>query len=240
MSAWQRCRYRLLLQATALLSAQACAASVAGWPELPAGAQVVDVGGAMRINGLPVQVRAFLSPQPVADLAVWFRSRLGSSPVASQHGGKTMLGQASDDRYLTVQLEAAGSGARGLIAQADVAALMAGRIAAAADQARWQARLPAGMRILGLVESRSPDGGRRLQHLVLQSRGPLADSGAALARMLAIDGYGPARSAAAGSPPGLVLHFQKPGGDAMAVLTRNADGTNSTVLSASAQIEGRR
>jgi hypothetical protein len=136
-----------------------------------------------------------------------------------------------------VQLESAGSGTRGLVAQADVRSLMAGRNAALAADAGWQARLPAGTRILSLVEAR--DGARRSQQLVLQSRLSLADSGAALARLLGADGYMPSGSVPGSSRPGLVLHFQGPGRVAMAVLIHNADGTTSTVLNTSAAIEGR-
>lgn len=203
---------------------------------MPPGAQAVDVGQAMRINGLPVQVRAFLSPEPVPQLVSWFQTRLGSPLVASRHDGKTILGQPRNGYYLTVQLEAAGSGARGLVAQTDVRAVMGGRNAPLAAGARWQSRLPAGMRILSQVDAR--DGRRRSQHLVLQSREPVADSGAALARLLAEDSYLPAGSVSSNAPPGLVLHFQGPGREAMAVVTNQPDGTSSAVLSTSAVIEG--
>ena len=73
-----------------------------------------------------MQVRGFVSPEPVAELAARFRASLGSPLVTSQHGGKTILGQARGGYYLTVQLETAGSGTRGLVAQTDVAALRPG------------------------------------------------------------------------------------------------------------------
>jgi hypothetical protein len=211
-----------------------------GWPELPMppGAQSVDIGQAMRINGLPVQVRGFLSAEPVSQIATWFHMRLGNPLVTSRHDSKTLLGQARDGYYLTVQLETAGSGTRGLIAQTDVRGMMAGRNAGSAADASWQARLPAGTRLLSLVEAR--DGARRSQQVVLQSRQPLADSGDALIRLLGTDGYRPSRSVSGNSPPGLVLHFQGPGREAMAVLIHNPDGTTSTVLTTSAAIEGPR
>ena len=244
---WRRlCRVGL---PALLLSAAARAAPAAGWPELPlpAGARPVDVGNAMRINGLPVQVRGFLSPQPVAELIAWFRASLGSPLVTSVHGGKTILGQVRSGYYLTVQLEAAGSGTRGLVAQTDAQAVMAGRVPPPhtgvpdVTGADWHARLPAGMRILSLVQSHSQDGARQFQHLVLQSPSALVESGHALTQMLGRDHYLPAYLPAhslSGSPsPGLVLHFQGPGREAMAVLRRDAGGMTSIVLSTSAPVE---
>lgn len=223
-----------------LLSLVTGAALAAGWPELPVppGAQAVDVGQAMSINGLPVQVRGFLSPQPVSELTTWFHTRLGSPLVISHHAGKTILGQARDGYYLTVQLETGGSGTRGVTAQTDVRTMMASRNASLAAEARWQSRLPAGMRILSLVEAR--DGDRQSQHLVLQSREPLATNSDALIRLLGTERYTPGRSVASSSPPGLILHFHGPGREAMAVVTRGVDGTTSTVLSTSALIESTR
>ena len=94
------------------------------------------------------------------------------------------------------------------------------------------------MRILSLVRSRA--GERQLQHLVLQSDAALAGSGEALAHLLGGDGYTPARSLSSLSPPGLALLFQGPGREATAVLTQNADGTTSTVLSTSTLVESTR
>lgn len=223
-----------------LVSLVTGAALAAGWPALPVpqGAQAVNVGQAMSINGLPVQMRGFLSPQPVSELTTWFQTRLGSPLVISHHGGKTILGQARDGYYLTVQLETVGGGTRGLTAQTDVRAMMAGRDASLAADAGWQSRLPAGMRILSLVEAR--DGARRSQHLVLRSHEALANSSEALTRLLAMDRYTPGGSVASSSPPGLILHFHGPGREATAVVTRDIDGTTSTVLSTSAQIESTR
>jgi len=214
------------------------AAFAAGWPALPLppGATPVDVGQAISINGLPMQVRGFLSPEPVSQLTSWFHTSLGSPLATSRHRGKTILGQARDGYYLTVQLEPAGGGTRGLIAQTDVRAMMAGRSASLAADAGWQSRLPAGTRILSLVEAR--DGARRSQHMVLQSREALADSGDALIRLLGQGGYLPASRVSSDAPPGLLLHFQGAGREAMAVVSHHADGTTSTVLSTSAAIEG--
>lgn len=216
------------------------AAAASAWPVLPVppGAQAFDVGQDLRIDGLAMQVRGFLSPEPPARLVAWFRAQLGDPLVTSGHDGKTLLGQFRHGYYLTVQLENAGGGTRALLAQSDMRALLAqsdmqnvtaGR-ASFAEHADWQSRLPQGMRILSLVQSR--DGERRSQHLVLQSPGTLTDSAQALSRMLGRAGYAPIGGPVPASQ-GLVLQFQRPGGDAMAVLHRGPDGSTSAVLSTS-------
>lgn len=210
-----------------------CMAIAAAWPALPLppDAQAVDVGQALRIDGLPIQARGFLSPAPLAQVLDWFRASLGSPLVTSRYKGKILLGQLRQGYYLTVQLEVAGNGTRGLVAQADLHTMMAGRTASVATDAHWQQRLPAGTRILSLVQAR--DGARQSQQVLLASRAPLADSGDALARMLAQDSYAPVRSIRGVSPPGLVLLFQGPGREAMAVLRNGVDGTTSIVLNTS-------
>ncbi|MDB5760978.1 MAG: hypothetical protein JWM30_4267 [Burkholderia sp.] len=244
LAAW--CAY-----ADSAAASVASAESAAGWPDLPlpSGLELADVGPAIRIDGLDMQVRGFVSPEPVAELTARFRASLSGPLLTSQHGGKTILGQARGGYYLTVQLETAGSGTRGLVAQIDVAALLARRVPspdvdpdAGAD---WQHRLPAGMRVLSLVRSRA--GERQLQHLVLQSDAALAGSGEALAHLLGRDGYRAVRSMSNrsspsnhSSRPGLALLFQGPGREATAVLTQNADGTTSTVLSISTLVESTR
>ena len=223
---------------------------VAGWPDvpLPSGLAIADVGPSMQIDGLAMQVRAFVSAEPVADLAARFRASLGGPLVTSQRGGKTILGQARGNYYLTVQLEMAGSGTRGLVAQTDIGALLARRVSspdadADADaDASLRRRLPADMRVLSTVRSRT--GERQLQHVVLQSDVALAGSGAALAELLGKDGYRVVRSMSSRSSlssltsrPNLALLFQGAGREATAVMTQNADGTTSTVLSTSALVE---
>ena len=224
-----------------------------GWLDvpLPSGLSFADVGPSMQIDGLPMQVHAFVSAEPVADLTARFRASLGGALVTSQHGGKTILGQARGSHYLTVQMEMAGSGTRGLVAQTDIAALLARRVSAtdadvgADADADWRRRLPAGMRVLSLVRSRA--GERQLQHMVLQSDTALAGSGEALAHLLGKDGYRAVRSLSSPSGPsspsrrpGLAMLFEGAGREATAVLTQNADGTTSTVLSTSALVASTR
>jgi hypothetical protein len=230
-------RRLLLLPAFSIaLAALPSARAAPPWPEvaLPPGLQTVDVGRQMTVDGMPMRVRGFLSPEPADRLAALFRASLGSPLVESRHGAKTILGRAQGNNYLTVQIEPAGSGARGLIALTDVAGMIAGAADKRAERAQWQARLPAGMRIMRLLHAH--DAGRASQHLVLESPQALAASRDALTTLLRQDGYTPGRIVASSAPPGEVLYFQGPGRDAMAVLTRNGDGATGIVLSIASDI----
>ena len=222
----------LLMSCMLLITTATCAAAPAtAWPQvaLPPGVQTFNVGQQLLVNGLPMQVRGFLSPEPAARLVDWFRASLGSPLVEDRRGAATILGRPQGAYYLTVQIEPAGSGARGLVALTDVQGRMANRGEARAQEARWQALLPAGMRILSLV--RALDGGRMSEHLVLESTEPLAASRHAIARLLQHDGYTPGRVVASATPPGATLYFQAPGREAMAVLTRSDERLTGIVLS---------
>jgi hypothetical protein len=202
----------------------------AQWPEvrLPASIRIFDIGAEMNASGLPMQARGFTSQQDVAHLVEQFRASLGAPLVENRMGARTILGREQGSHYLTVQLEPAGSGARGVIALSDLPAMAANRESERALRAGWLARLPAGLHILSLVTSR--DGARRAQHIVLHSPHLPASNRDVLVAMLAQDGYGLQQVASSTEPPGETLYFQAPGREATAVVTRNADGSSGIVL----------
>jgi hypothetical protein len=212
----------------------------AHWPEvrLPAGIQISDIGAGMSVSGLPMQARGFTSQQTVTQLVEQFRASLGAPLVENRIGFRTILGQAHGSHYLTVQLEPAGSGTRGIIALSDLAAMAANRESERALRASWLARLPSGMQLLSLVASR--DGARRAQHIVLHSPHLPANNRDALTAMLAQDGYALQQLAPSAEPPGETLYFRAPGREAMAVVTRNADGSSGIVLNLVAVSESMR
>lgn len=207
------------------------AAPATTWPEvtLPPGVQTFDVGQQMEINGLPMRIQGFLSSDPPAWLVDWFRASLGKPLVESRRGAITILGRVVGRYYLTVQIDPAGRGARGLVALSDVPAMLAGHGEARMQDARWQARLPAGMRVLSRVSAL--DDGRLSEHLVLESTEPLAACRQALTRLLQRDGYTPGRVVLSPMPEGATLYFQAPGREAMAVLMRSDERQTSIVLS---------
>jgi hypothetical protein len=231
--------WRLISWLLMTIWAVTCAAApAAAWPEvaLPAGVRTFDAGPPMEVNGLPIRVRGFLSPEPPARLADWFRASLGQPLVESRHGASILLGRVEGGYYLTVQIDPAGSGARGLVALSDAAGMLGGGSEARERDTRRQARLPAGMRLLNLVRAR--DGDRLSEHLVLESDAPLAACQQALTRLLRQEGYTPGRVVVSPAPESAILHFQAPGREAMAVLTHGGERQTSIVLSTAGRGEG--
>ncbi|HEX8887364.1 MAG TPA: hypothetical protein VF797_23035, partial [Noviherbaspirillum sp.] len=111
-----RCSRRFLLLAL-LAWPLARAADMTQWREvrLPPGAQGFSLGGILSANGMPMQVQGFLSKQSATEIIAWFRASLGMPLVENHVGASTVLGRAQGSQYLTVQIEPAGSGSRGLI-----------------------------------------------------------------------------------------------------------------------------
>jgi hypothetical protein len=212
----------------------------AQWPEvrLPAGIRMFDIGAEMNVSGLPMQARGFTSQQTVMQLVEQFRASLGAPLVENRIGARRILGRAQGSHYLTVQLEPAGSGTRGIIALSDLPAMAGNRESERALHAGWLARLPSGLHILSLVTSR--DGARRAQHIVLHSPHLHAYNRDALTAMLAQDGYALQQHAPSAEPPGETLSFHAPGREAMVVMTRNADGSSGIVLNLEAMSESMR
>lgn len=216
------------------------AASITQWPEvgLPPGAQGFALDGAMSAGGMRMQVRGFLSRQPATEVIAWFRASLGMPLVENHVGASTVLGRAQGGRYLTVQIEPAGSGARGLIAQTGLPDMAADREAEHSLQARWLARLPPGMRLQSLA--RGHDGGRHYQYLVLDSPHSAVMSRNAIDSLMRQDGYLVEREVQALSPPSRTLYFRGASREATAVVLTHADGSSAVVLNTIVTIGGMR
>lgn len=141
-------------------------AQAAEWPDivLPKQARGIDVGRQVTLNGMPMRLQGFLSelnPHAAADA---FRQLLGKPLVETTQGGKLVLGRAQGEHYLVVQIEAAGSGSRGIVAVSHLKAAGERQAATQAEAQRWLDRLPAGSRLLSEMESE--DAGRMARQLV--------------------------------------------------------------------------
>jgi hypothetical protein len=228
----------VLLAALAWPVAQA--ASITQWPEvaLPSDAQGFSLDGSMSAGGMPMQVRGFLSRQPATEIIAWFRASLGMPLVENHVGTITVLGRAQGSQYLTVQIEPAGSGSRGLIAQTELPATAADREAERSLQARWLARLPPGMRLQSLT--RGHDAGRHYQYLVLESPHSPSLSRDAINSLMRQDGYLLERELRATAPPSRTLHFRGTAREATAVILAHADGSSAVVLNTIVTIGGMR
>lgn len=137
------------------------------WPGIAAlkEVQLFDIGEQMTFNGLPMRVKGFVSAAKPTQLADGFRQSLGQPLVEDHLGDKLILGRAQGEHYLTVQLEPAGAGTRGLIAVT--------HLKAAYDRQREtqdaidhrQSRLPPGSRVISQMSSE--DGGKLAEHFVM-------------------------------------------------------------------------
>jgi hypothetical protein len=214
------------------------AAHATQWPEvrLPPGAQGFSTGGTIYANGMPMQVQGFLSKQPATQVIAWFRTSLGMPLVENHVGISTVLGRAQGSHYLTVQVEPAGNGSRGLIAQTNLPALFTGREEEGRLQSRWLSRLPSGMRLHSLT--RGHDGGRHYQYLVLDSPHASSLSRDAIASLMQQDGYALEREAQSVAPPSRTLYFRGAAQEATAIILSNPDGSSAIVLNTIVTIGG--
>lgn len=214
------------------------AGHAAEWPEvrLPPGAHGFSLNGPISANGMPMQVQGFLSKQPAAQVIAWYRASLGMPLMENRVGISTVLGRAQGNHYLTVQIEPAGGGSRGLIAQTDLTAMIAGREEERGLQARWLSRLPPGVRLHSLTSGH--DGGRHYQYLVLASSQPSSRSRAAISSLMQEDGYALEREMQAVTPPSRTLTFRGAAREATAIILANPDGSSAVVLNTIVSIGG--
>lgn len=230
--------------AATLCLAVAASPQAAPWPAIamPPGATRVDLGERVEVNGMPMNIRGFVTARPPTEVAQWFRRELGQPLVEDTLDQALILGRQQGDHYLTIRLEAAGRGTRGLVA---VSALSAARDAHAANRAateRWTARLPAGSTLITQVSAN--DGGRVARQVVfLNAHSPTLNT-QRLTTLLAADGLDFEREADAEPPPGSlrapggrVLYFRGAGKEAMATLFRDPAGNTVVVLDTVTRLE---
>ncbi|MDQ6679431.1 MAG: hypothetical protein M3Y67_00500, partial [Pseudomonadota bacterium] len=143
----------------------------------------------------------------------------------SRLGNKLVLGRAQAEHYVSVQIEAAGSGSRGVVAVSNLQLAHDSQSKVQANADHWLARLPAGTRLLSHMESR--DGGKLSRHLVAANTqdealnrerlvGLLAGEGFALERESPADDALLLRSSSAGVAASRLLFFKGEGKEAIA------------------------
>lgn len=104
-------RHALLALASAALHFAVCASAAHAFGEAiaaPHGAQVTEVAPALRINGVPTQLRSFHVELPLAAVEQHFRAALGAAVVREQLGQWTVLARVQQQRLDTIRLRAAG------------------------------------------------------------------------------------------------------------------------------------
>lgn len=223
----------------------------ANWPSiaLPNNVSAFNMGEQVTINGLPMRARGFVSSASPAQLADWFRQRLGKPLMENSLGAKQILGRAQGEYYLTVQLEPVGvggrSGTRGIVAVTNLKAAYEHRDDTQAMAERWLSRLPADSKLLSQMASE--DGGKRSQHLVITNGQGEELNRDRLKYLLQEDGFIFEREAVAGEKTaahlpahlanGKTLYFKSPGKEAIAVISHNANGDTAIVLNTITALE---
>lgn len=204
---------------------------------LPPVLQVFDAGQEVVLNGMPMRLQGFVSREPVARLVPALRRSLGEPLVVNRLGDKVVLGRADGGHYVTVQVEAAGSGSRGAIAVADLQRAQALQADSEQERRAWAQRLPPGSAVHGFMKAL--DGLQQSRQLIYSNRlgeafnrdrlqAVLEREGLVLERERAVDGALDDRPGS--SVTGRVLFFKGAGKNGMATINRETGGQTFVVL----------
>lgn len=203
-------------------------------PSLPPDLPLFSIGQELTVNGLPMRLKGFASTHPPQTLLKELRQSLGQPLVESTSGEWRILGRAEGTFYITVQVEAAGTGSQGTVAVTDLAGMARGIDSQRAATARWLDRLPPGSSIAS--DMASQDGAQAARHLVIVNTHGESVNRDALLRLMQADGYRLERealpdAAARSSMPSrfagaTTLYFKAPDKEAVAVIARTGDKTS--------------
>ena len=235
---WPQAIARVALCISAMAS-PAVALAATQWPslQLPASLHTFSMGSQIMLNGLPLQMVGFVSDLPPLKIVEQFRGTLGQPLVENTIGQKIVLGRMEPGKfYVTVQVEAAPSGSRGVVAITDLAELAQSRDARISSRVRWIDRLPSGSTIASQMTS--AERGKSTLHLVYTNAHTVQANRDALARMMTADGYRIERQTDSISqhrddriPPGTdgdTIYFTGSGKDGIAVIAKR--GTNTSIV----------
>ncbi|OIQ98709.1 hypothetical protein GALL_192100 [mine drainage metagenome] len=208
-----------------LLSGGFVSAQSGQWAiSLPRETDIFEIGD-VTINGLPTHLQGFVSPMKPAQLTTWFHRTLGGALVENKLGASLVLGQARGRHYLTVQLEPFRTGARGVVAIADLKAAYQRRSETDGAIEHWRSRLPSGSGSIRRMTSE--DGGKSAEYLLAindhgadlnldRIKSLMRADGFSLQRQVSIDGKGASRSV------GEILMFKGQDREAIAVIYSSA------------------
>lgn len=210
------------------------------WPTvaLPKGLSTFDIGQQVSVNGMPMQLRGFVSAMSPRDAAEAFRQSMGKPLVENTVGNKLVLGRRQGEHFVTVQVEATGSGSRGVVAVTHLKAAYDNQAATQASTERWLARLPVGSRLMSQMDSE--DAGKRSKHLVIVNSqdealnrdrlvSALGDEGLSLEREGVPDALD-ARRLPEKLANSRTLFFKGANKDAIATVQRESNGQTTVVL----------
>lgn len=240
-------RWRALVLGLALMAPENFALAQASWPTiaLPKDVRAFDIGEQLTINGLPMRMQGFVSALKPVQLAEWFRQRMGKPLVENTLANKLILGRAQGEYYLTVQLEPAATGTRGIAAVSHLKAAYDERAENRASTEHWLSRFPAGSKLLS--QMRSEDAGKVSTYLLVVNTQSGNLNRKRLKNLMRNDGFEleheamPDNKTGAALPEGIAhgktLFFKGPGKEAMATIYRDNHGRTAIVLNTLTQME---
>lgn len=237
---------RLLAQVAAVLVGTLLALTTAAvraqdsWPRIaiPEGVTPFKMGEQVNANGLPLRMRGVVSAKSPAQVAALFRASLGQPLVENMLASKLVLGRSQGGFYITVQLEPAGTGTRGLIAISNLGAAVTQHGASTKAEQHALSRLPAGSKLVS--QTGSVDGTKSANHQVFMNTHSAKLNAGHIKRMLGAEEFSFEREIPA--PPhtgsaqtgnsrnGTTLLFRRPDGEAVAVIYHNEAGNTIIVL----------
>ncbi|PFH09439.1 hypothetical protein BCF11_1835 [Collimonas sp. PA-H2] len=245
---WRRCLFmRLLAIGLGGMLFYGPASAQNTWPSiaLPKSADAFGVGEQITANGMPMRIQGFVSQKSPAELLDWFRQSLGKPLVENTLGNKQILGRAEGRFYLTVQVEAAGRGSKGMAAVTDLKAAVQAQEKTQDNNARWLNRLPSGSKIISQISSQ--DGDKTSTQLVISNGYSETLNANAIKDIMARDGQQlerevtPDEQTLSRMPArfrnGKTLLFKGAGKEAVATIGRDGNGSTSIVLSIVTQME---
>ncbi len=201
------------------------------WPQiaLPAHARAFEIVTQASVNGLPMQLRGFLSDSGPEQLLVWFRQRLGQPLVESTIGNKRVLGRFDGAHYITLQLEPAGQGTRGLIAVTALASAFSQRAETEVAAARLLSGFAPGSRLLNHIVS--SDMGKVSTYVVLTNAQDEESNLQSVKEMMRMDGLALQSVAISGAAAGArTAFFKGRNREAVAIVYRDASGQSAIVM----------
>lgn len=162
-AAWCHFHATLLITLAVVPPQTACGATT-DWPliSIPDNVSTFPIGQQLTANGVPMRLQGLSSNDNQARVAARFRLSLGTPLVENAGATGLVLGRAQDGYYLTVNLQAAGSGTRGWIAVSQLAGTAATQARAAAD---ILSSFPAGSRLVS--QTSSVDAGKKASHILI-------------------------------------------------------------------------
>lgn len=208
----------------------------ADWPSvaLPKEARSFDVAEQITHNGLPMRLQGFLSSTPPDELIELFRRGMGKPLVENRWGRQRILGHMQGEFYVSVQIESAGQGSRGMVAVTHLKGARDSEQASGRDVQLWRSRLPAGSQLLSHMASR--DGTKHSLHLVFVNSHDEALNADRLKSMLSEQGLTFEREDSPGLAANRTLFFKGRDKEALATIHRDDAAQTSVVLNVVTQL----